>query len=111
MTTTLLQIQRPYYSPSGLINPGELIGVDAATAADLVAAGTAVEYDAGSGAGVPTASPFRGIGEAETPAQYAAAGGTLGDQKTSAAIQGFLGGDSVTIVDGRSVPNSEASWA
>jgi hypothetical protein len=106
MTTEIIQILTAWHSPAGLINPGEIIGVDSATAATLIADGVAVEYTTSAGAGVPVASAFRGIGEAETPAQYAAAGGTLGDQQISAAVQGFLGGDNVTITDGIAVPNS-----
>jgi hypothetical protein len=107
---TLVEIiSQPYYSPAGIVNAGEICGLPDAVATALIAAGGAVLYNAGSGAGAPTASPFRGIGEAETPSEYEAAGGTLGDQTVSAAIQGYIG--ETTIVDGRAVPDSEASWA
>ncbi len=104
--TTLVQILKPYQSAEGLLNGGDVVGLSDSLAATLVTANIAVEYDAGSGAGVATASGFRGIGASETPSQYAAAGGMLGSQAISAAIEGFLGGDNVTIVHGIAVPNS-----
>jgi hypothetical protein len=110
MSNTLLQALKQYNSSGGLINAGDVFGTDASTAAALIAAGTAQLYNAGSGSGTPTTSAFRGILASETRAQYATAGGTLGDQPVSAAVEGFLGGADVTIVDGRAVPNSEP-WA
>lgn len=104
--TTLLQILKPYQSAGGLLNAGDVVGLSDSLAATLVAANIAVEYDAGSGAGVSTTSAFRGIGAGGTPTEYAAAGGMLGSQAISAAIEGFLGGDNVTIVHGIAVPNS-----
>jgi hypothetical protein len=104
--TTLVQMLQPYQSAGGLLNAGEVAGLNDALAATLVAANIAVEVDKGSGTGVPTTSAFRGIGAGETPAAYQAAGGTLGSQAISAAIEGFLGGDNVTIVHGIAVPNS-----
>jgi hypothetical protein len=108
--TTLVKILQTYASTEGLLNGGDICGLPASLATQLIAANIAVEYDAGSGSGTPTTSPFRGIGEGETPAQYSAAGGTLGDQQISAAVEGFLGGADVTIVDGHAQPNSEP-WA
>ena len=99
---------QPYFSAAGMINAGEVCGFPSALAAELVAANVAVEYNAGSGTGTPTASPFRGQIASETDAQFEAAGGSSGDLNTSAAIQGFQG--QVTIVAGRNVPNSEP-WA
>jgi hypothetical protein len=109
MALTLIQFLTAHVGPGGLYNPGDLAGVDSAVATTLMANGVAQTYNAGDGAGVATASPFRGIGEAETPSEYEAAGGTLGDQTVSAAIHGYIG--ETTIVDGRAVPDSEASWA
>ena len=104
--TTLVKMLTSYQSTEGLLNGGDVVGLSDSLAATLVAESIAVEYDAGSGAGVPTTSAFRGIGAGETPTQYAAAGGMLGSQAISAAIEGFLGGDNVTIVHGIVVPNS-----
>jgi hypothetical protein len=107
--TTLVQIQTAYYSRQGLLNPGDIAGFPDADATRLIAAGIAAEYNAGDGLGVPLASPFRGQIASETNAQFVAAGGNPDNENPSAAIQGFQG--NVTIVDGRAVPNSEASWA
>ena len=102
--TTSVRLTTNYYSPEGLLNAGETVGLADALATQMVAAGTAVLVNGGT----PTASAFRGILASETAAQYATAGGTLGAQKVSAAIEGFTG--ATTIVDGRAVPNSEP-WA
>jgi hypothetical protein len=99
---------QPFYSTSGLLNQGDIAGLSDALAAQLVAHSIAAEYDAGSGAGVVTASPMRGQGEWETDAQYEAAGGSSGNLNPGAAIQGVEG--ETTIVRGRAVPNSEP-WA
>jgi hypothetical protein len=106
MALTSIKVLQPYFSPQGLINAGETIGVSAAVATAMVAAGTAVLVNDGT----PTTSPFRGILASETQDQYATAGGTLGDQQISAAVEGFLGGADVTIVDGHAQPVSEP-WA
>ena len=106
--TTLVQMLQPFYSTEGLLNGGDVVGLDDALAATLVAKNIAVEIDKGSGAGVPTTSPFRGQGEGETDAQYEAAGGSSGNLNPSAAIQGYEG--DTTIVRGRAVPNGEP-WA
>jgi hypothetical protein len=103
MSTTIIQILQPYYTPNGLINPSEIIGVDSATATALIANGTAVEYTTSAGAGVPVANPQRGLGEGELASAYTEAGFTVGAQVESAAIQGYDG--SVTITDGRAIPN------
>jgi hypothetical protein len=110
MSNVLLQMLQPYFSTAGMINAGEIVGFPSALAATLVANSVAVEVDEGDGAGVVLANPQRGILASETPAQYAAAGFTLGDQAVSAAIQGFLGGDNVTIIDGHAQPVAEP-WA
>jgi hypothetical protein len=110
MTKLVEILGQPYYSPAGIVNPGELCGLPDAVATALIAAGGAALHDSGAGSGTPTASPQRGILASETPAQYAAAGGTLGDQQVSAAIEGYLGGADVTIVDGHARPSSEP-WA
>jgi hypothetical protein len=106
----LVRLLQSYYSTSGLLNAGESVGLIDALATQMVAAGTAVLIDDGAGSGVPTTSAFRGILASETPAQYATAGGTLGAQPVSAAIQGFIGGADVTIINGHAQPNSEP-WA
>jgi hypothetical protein len=98
--TTLVEILQPFNSIEGLLNPGDVVGLPDTLAVTLVASRVAVEVDKGAGTGVPVASAFRGILARETPAQYAAAGGTLGDQAVSAAVEGFLGGDNVVIVKG-----------
>jgi hypothetical protein len=108
MTLVLVEFLQPYYGPDGLHNSGEVAGLSSAVATALIAAGSAVEYNAGGGAGVPTASPFRGQGEWETDAQYEAAGGSSGNLSPSAAIQGYE--SAVSIVRGRAVPDSEP-WA
>jgi hypothetical protein len=102
--TTSIQVLQPYFSPEGLINAGETIGVSSAVATAMVAAGAAVLVNGGT----PTASPFRGQNASETDAQFIAAGGSSGNENPSAAIQGYTG--AVTIVRGRNVPNSEP-WA
>ena len=75
----------------------------------MVTAETAVLIDDGAGSGVPVSSPFRGQIASETDAQFVAAGGSSGNENPSAAIQGYEG--ETTIVRGRAIPNSEASWA
>jgi hypothetical protein len=102
--TTLVQMLQPFYSTEGLLNAGDVVGPSDSLAATLVAENIAVEYDAGSGAGVPTASLFRGQLASETDAQFVAAGGDPGNENPSAAIQGFQG--DVTIIRGIAVPNS-----
>jgi hypothetical protein len=109
MSIEIVQILQPYFSQGGLLNPGDICGLDSVLAATLIASGTAAEYTTSAGAGVPTASPFRGIGAGETPAAYQAAGGAA-NTTPSAAVEGFLGGSFVNIVDGRAVPNAEP-WA
>jgi hypothetical protein len=99
MALTSIQVLQPYFSPQGLINAGETIGVSAAVATAMVAAGTAVLVNGGT----PTASPQRGLGEGELASAYTEAGFTVGAQVESAAIQGYDG--SVTITDGRAIPN------
>jgi hypothetical protein len=106
--TTLVQILTPYQSAGGWLNPGEIAGFPDALAATLVSSGVAQEYNAGDGAGVPLASPFRGQIASETDAQFVAAGGNPDNENPSAAIEGYQG--NVTIVDGHAVPNSEP-WA
>jgi hypothetical protein len=106
--TKLVEFLAPYYGPDGLHNAGEIAGIPDAIAAQMVNAGTAVLYNAGSGSGVSTSSPFRGQIASETDAQFIAAGGSSGNENPSAAIQGFEG--ETTIVRGRAVPNSEP-WA
>jgi hypothetical protein len=104
MTTTLVKILTPYASSEGLLNGGDICGLDSALASTLITAGTAVEYNAGSGSGVALANPQRGLGEGELASAYTAAGFTVGAQTESAAIQGYDG--SVTIIDGRAIPDS-----
>jgi hypothetical protein len=108
MTKLVEILGQPYYSPAGIVNPGELCGLPDAVATALIAAGGAALHDSGAGSGIPTASPFRGQLASETNAQFVAAGGDPGNENPSAAAQGFQG--DVTAVKGRAVPNSEP-WA
>jgi hypothetical protein len=101
--TEIIQILTAWHSPAGLVNGGEIVGVDSATAATLIADGVAVEYTTSAGAGVPVASAFRGIGAGELPSQYQALGGAA-DTTPSAAVEGYL--NETTVLDGRAVPNS-----
>src|SRR5271163_1684049 len=87
MSLTLVEIiGATYYSPGGILNPGDVCGLPAATATALIAAGGAQLANEGAGAGVPTTSPFRGQGAGETSAQFLAAGGSSGNENPSAAI-------------------------
>lgn len=86
MSIEIVQILKRYSSAGGLLNPGEIVGVDSGLAASLIAQNIAVEYDAGDGAGTPLASPFRGQIASETDAQFIAAGGSSGNENPSAAI-------------------------
>jgi hypothetical protein len=99
MSTIIVQMLQPYQSAAGWLNAGEIVGFPSAQATALITAGTAVEYDGGT----PAASPFRGIGEGELPAQYQALGGAA-DTTPSAAVEGYL--NETTVLDGRAVPNS-----
>jgi hypothetical protein len=98
--TKLVRLTAQYFSPGGLLNAGELVGLPDALAAQLVAASAAVLVDDGAGSGVPIASPFRGQIASETNAQFVAAGGDPGNENPSAAIQGSQG--DVTIMRNRS---------
>jgi hypothetical protein len=103
--TKLVEILAPYYSPGGLLNAGELVGLPDAVATALIAAGGAALHDSGAGSGTPTASPFRGQLASETNSQFVAAGGDPGNENPSGAVQGFQG--NTTIVKGRAQPLSE----
>ena len=85
MSIEIVQILKRYSSAGGLLNPGEIVGVDSGLAASLIAY-IAVEYDAGDGAGTPLASPFRGQIASETRCSVHRRRRSSGNENPSAAI-------------------------